>query len=965
MSFPVGSNEEERLAALQDLGIVGSAPDPVFDRITKLAMETFGVPIALITLLDREQQWFQSCAGLSLTTTPRSQAFCNYTVLSDDILVVEDALEDARFLNNPLVRGELGIRFYAGAPLALDAGRRLGALCLIGQIPRSMTSEERTRLSDLAAIVVSLLELHRSRNEVRIHRDALIASEERLRIAIETTGLKSWEYEGTEAPLEMSSECLAILGFAPHAHVGRRAIIRCIHQQDRHRLLSEVSWAGAVVGRSLNLDIRIIRASDREERWLSIRGRCFERRHARRLLGTLNDITDLQVRAQQQQGLALLGQIALREGNLDELFRASCDVLVRTLGADHACIAVGTANPTGHTLTIVAGAGKSFFETPEAPTDLKNSLLRRAFVATSPVSIVDASLEDDGWRDEIGERFGLRSAMAVGIGEPTRRAGAIAVGCTASRRFTLAETSFLEATAFVVAAASERRHSVATLRLRDRALDAVEQGIVICDATSPELPLVYMNPAAERQTGYTASEHIALGSSFLLRGEQAGDLSERASRQLAELGQFHGRIDCRHRDGRPYKNEVSVSSVRDEAGNATHYVAVHTDVTQRLKLEDEVRQAQKMEAVGKLTGGVAHDFNNLLTVILGNAEIIAERTSDPELLPLAEVVVQAAERGADTVQRLLAFGRRQDLQPESLNVNAVLSSLTNLLDNSVGEEITLRTRIAPGRLPTFVDRSQLETSILNLVINARDAMPRGGAVTVRSRAVEFTEEEVPPGLTPGPYVSLDVTDTGCGIEPDILDRVFEPFFTTKDVGKGTGLGLSMVYGFVQQSGGLARICSKIGYGTTVEILLPRTTSSHELQEPPSAKGPMIGRERVLVVEDQKDVREFVTSQLVSLGYLVSAVPDGPAALAELQTSSDVELLFTDVIMSGGLDGMQLAEEAIRLKPQLKILFTSGYTDLAAARSERFLDGSAPLLKKPYRRSELASAVRAALSSSAA
>ena len=406
MSYPVGSNEAERLASLDELGIVGSTPDPTFHRITKLTAEMFRVSTAIITFVGKDE-CFKTCEGLSGGTTPRSQAFCNHTILSDEILVVEDATADERFRDNPLVVGEPGIRFYAGVPLALDAGRRLGALCLIDTVPRSMSAEDRTRLCEMADIVVAVLQLHRSRNEAKVHRDALAASEERLRIAVETTGLGSWEYEGTKAPLEMSSESLTILGFPPGARVDWRALLRCVHHQDRHRLLSEIGWAGAAPGRSLHLDLRVIRATDREERWLSVRGRCFERRRGLRLLGTLNDITELQVRAQQQQGLALLGQIALREGNLDELLRACCDVLVRTLGADCACVATAASKPAGKRLTVVAGAGRLYPEVGGALVDMEASLLHRAFGATRPVAVVDATMIDEEWRAEVGVPFGL------------------------------------------------------------------------------------------------------------------------------------------------------------------------------------------------------------------------------------------------------------------------------------------------------------------------------------------------------------------------------------------------------------------------------------------------------------------------------------------------------------------------------------------------------------------------------
>ena len=959
--YPIGPNESVRLAALEKLAILDAPPDPAYDRICQLAGDIFNVPVAIVSMVGQDEQVFRGCLGFDAKGTPRSEAFCNYTILSDDILVVEDATRDERFAANPLVVGPPGIRFYAGAPLALDPDLRLGTLCLIDFQPRSFSDDEVRRLRELAAIVRSQLELHRSRKESDAHRDALRASEARLRLAVETTGLGSWEYHAARGELRLSPECVSILQPQGQSQDDLRAFLDCVRPRDRMGLKRQLSRFKTGKVRSLVRDVRIIGGRDREERWIAVRGRDTETEEGRIVVGTIHDVTDLRVRAQQQQGLALLGQLALSEVSLEDLIQACADLVVRTLNVEHATVALAE-EPGAQRLVLACGAGPTFDPAKLGSIDMNHSLLRRAFQAPGPLALADLGRELPGWRREVGGVLGISSGMAVGIGEHSRRYGAIGCGSAVERRFTQTETSFLESVAFVLAAVLHRREVVTQLRQRDRALEAVEQGIVICNAREPSWPLIYVNPAVERETGLTLEALNELGCSILLDAEP-GDLKDRIRQDIAERGHFSGRVNCLHRDGRRSQKNLSVSCVRDEEGAVTQYVAMHTDLTVLLRLEGEVRQAQKMEAIGKLTGGVAHDINNLLTVILGNAELISEMSVQPKMRALADTVVQAAERGADTVQQLLAYGRRQDLVPEDLNVNEVLQSVTNLLKSSIGEEIFLRTRLSDDELGSRIDKSQFETAILNLVVNARDAMDRGGVVTIQTRACDLKGKDVPAGLAPGSYVSVSVSDTGCGIAPDALERVFEPFFTTKEVGKGTGLGLSMVYGFAQQSGGHARVASEVGKGTTVELLLPRIAAAHQVAAGTPTSAPARGRERILLVEDQDDVRNFVTAQLTSLGYDVSSVPDGMSALERIAEGPDVELLFTDIVMPGGLDGVQLAQRATRLKPNLRVLFTSGYSDLAIERNARFLDADTPLLKKPYRRSELSEALRAALTPS--
>ncbi|MEY4879034.1 MAG: hypothetical protein RJB62_503, partial [Pseudomonadota bacterium] len=381
--------------------------------------------------------------------------------------------------------------------------------------------------------------------------------------------------------------------------------------------------------------------------------------------------------------------------------------------------------------------------------------------------------------------------------------------------------------------------------------------------------------------------------------------------------------------------------------------------------EAQLRQSQRLDAIGQLTGGVAHDFNNLLTVILGNAETLADKLHGNEKLhALADMTRMAAERGAALTNRLLAFARRQALDPKATNVNKLLSEMDPLLRRTLGEHIEIETVRGGGLWNALIDAPQLESALLNLCINARDAMVKGGRLTIETGNVhldgDYASQHSEVGS--GQYVMIAVSDTGTGMTSDILARAFDPFFTTKDVGKGSGLGLSMVYGFAKQSRGHVKIYSEFGHGTTVKLYLPRAPGDHEESFPTSSSELPRGQERIFLVEDDELVRMHVTRQLESLGYHVTSAHNGAEALEALEAlkrNGDYDLLFTDVVMPGGVNGRQLAVAVAELYPNLPVLFTSGYTENAIVHHGR-LDPGVHLLNKPYRLQDLAAKIRLAL-----
>jgi two-component system, cell cycle sensor histidine kinase and response regulator CckA len=513
----------------------------------------------------------------------------------------------------------------------------------------------------------------------------------------------------------------------------------------------------------------------------------------------------------------------------------------------------------------------------------------------------------------------------------------------------------VQAITFVLASALDQHTTEETLRLRDRALGAINQGILITDSGQTGDPIIYVNPAFERITGYCAEEVVGRDFRFLQGQNSDRQMARDMRSAMEEHRNFSGMILNYRKDGSEFWNEITLAPVADDRREVTHFVGTHADVTKRVELEAQLRQAQKMEAVGQLTGGIAHDFNNLLTVIIGNAEGLTQELAQHSVLKnTAELVLAAAERGAELTQRLLTFGRRQTLRPEPIDLNGAVRSMLDLLRRTIGEQIALTVNLANELPSAFVDRSLLETALLNLVINARDAMPRGGTLSISTRAVKFARQAAV-GLEPGHYSEIAVTDTGFGMSTDVKQRAFEPFFTTKPVGKGSGLGLAMVYGFAKQSGGHVLIESEPGRGTSIRVALPQAASTTSpVAGPEAAAAAPIGRgEKVLIVEDEPAVRSWVATTIAGLGYTPLEVADGRAALRILEADQGVAVLFTDVMLPGGMTGLELADAARRLRPDLRVLFTSGYSEDLNARSAA-ASSDLPILAKPYRKHALAS-----------
>jgi PAS domain S-box-containing protein len=470
-----------------------------------------------------------------------------------------------------------------------------------------------------------------------------------------------------------------------------------------------------------------------------------------------------------------------------------------------------------------------------------------------------------------------------------------------------------------------------------------------------------VNSAGEALLGRDRSEIVGRTESELFPPEEAAAVVE-GNRSVAASGQPRIFTDRKLTTPAGVRTvETRMVPIANGGGQTALVLAIVRDVSEAKGREEQLRQLQRMDAIGRLTGGVAHDFNNLLAIIHGNSELARARLEDgTEMAEMIDDVIGAAGRGAELVKRLLAFARMQHLEPDSVDLNARLPDVIALLQRALGENVHVQVKMADGLWPALVDPTQADDALLNLAINARDAMPNGGTLSIETQNVHLDEDYAAHHVevTAGDYVMLAVSDTGTGMPPEVIARAFDPFFTTKEEGQGTGLGLSQVFGWIKQSGGHIKIYSEVGHGTTIKLYLPRAGTEGVRPLPSGEAHAPGGDETILVVEDNPNVRKTVIRQLHDLGYGTVEAASGPDALKLVETGIRFDLLLTDVIMPGGMTGYDLADRLRAERPELRILFTSGYTELA--RSGDHPAHHHPLLSKPYRKQDLGRAVRSAL-----
>ncbi|MBI1865278.1 MAG: PAS domain S-box protein [Nitrospirae bacterium] len=499
---------------------------------------------------------------------------------------------------------------------------------------------------------------------------------------------------------------------------------------------------------------------------------------------------------------------------------------------------------------------------------------------------------------------------------------------------------------------------------RDVMIAVVEQAVEPIIITNPDAAIVYVNRAFEKQTGYTREEVLGKRPSILQSGRHDRAFYERMWGTLLKGEAWTGVLVNRRKDGTLYQEETVISPIRDADGRIANYVAIKLDVTRERELEAQLRQSQKMEAVGRLAGGVAHDFNNMLTVITGYSEFLLKRLSESDpIRSEISAIRQAGERAAGLTRQLLAFSRRQVLAPQVLSLNKVVSEMEKMLGRLIGEDVEIIMVLGRGLSNVKADPGQIEQVVMNLAVNARDAMPEGGKLTIETADVDLSEAYVREhvGVVPGRHVMLSVSDTGHGMDDETRSHIFEPFFTTKEVGKGTGLGLATVYGIVKQSGGHVSVYSEPGRGTAFKIYLPRAEEEATPGQEVVPSEELRGTETVLLVEDEEGVRDLASRVLRENGYTVFEAENGQTALDVLDRhEGPVDLVLTDVVMPG-MNGFELTKRASVLRPGSDVLYMSGYTEEMIG-ERGLLEADIPFLPKPFTPEALLRKVREVLAS---
>jgi PAS domain S-box-containing protein len=505
----------------------------------------------------------------------------------------------------------------------------------------------------------------------------------------------------------------------------------------------------------------------------------------------------------------------------------------------------------------------------------------------------------------------------------------------------------------------ERQRAEERVRVQSSALEAVANGIILTDAAGK---ILFGNRAFCAMTGYALEEILGKTPGFLNSGKHDADFFRALWNTILTGRVWQGELINRRKDGTLYNEEMTITPIQRRNGEISHFIAVKQDITKQKQRKEQLHQARKMEAIGQLAGGIAHDFNNLLTVIHGNVQLVLmdESQLKEENRQCLKQVTDATERAADLTRQLLAFGRKQVVQFQPLNLNHVISNFTKMLTRVIGEHIALQCCCAEDLPSVNADVGMIEQILLNLIVNARDAMPQGGSIVITTEAVSIdaSHAETHPEAQTGEFVCIAVGDTGTGIYPEYLPRIFEPFFTTKEAGKGSGFGLATVYGIVKQHRGWIEVFSQVGNGTTFKIFLPATASGVAIKSTPQTKAiPAGGHEKILLVEDDADVRTVTRGVLEGSGYQIWEASNGSEALNVWKTNaSQIDLLLTDIILPGGLNGWELAERLSGERPGLKVILMSGYNaDLAG-----IIQPHSHVLPKPFSLESLTETVRSCL-----
>jgi PAS domain S-box-containing protein len=989
MNAPLHVNEAARLDALSQYKILDTAPEQAFDDLARLAAQICQTSIGLISLVDADRLWFKSRIGWEATEIPRDAGFCSDAILQSGIFTVRDALADQRFATKPTVVSAPAVRFYAGAPLVTAEGYRLGTLCVLDDKPRKLNAKQESVLGTLARQVMTQLELRRSsiylaRVNEELGREISVRQHAEERIAFQASLLDQVHNAVVAAGLDgkiiyWNRSAQSLYRWTANEVIGKSIFEVTVPQDSRGlardmfaEMMKKGFWEGEFTVRRKDkstFPVHLVNTviTDSEG-------------HASGFVGISVDITERK-RAEealhQKTSLMRLLQLVAVAANEATTIEEALQVSI-----DHVCDYTGW--PVGHAYRLaehapgqLASTGiwhladRRQFETFRKVTERaaftsKVGLPGRVLLTGKPAWITDVTRDSNFARVKLAKDIGVKAGFAFPV--------LVGVEVVAVLEFFSDEARepnepLLEVMAHIgtqLGRVVERERAREALRQREEHFRSlIENASDIITILDRHGRIRYESPSVMRLLGYRPEELIGKNIFDFVREDDLPKVVPAFTEELRNSDtsrsvEFH----FRHKDESWCVLEAICKVLVDDSG-VSGVVINSRDISERRQLEEQLRQSQKMEAVGRLAGGVAHDFNNLLTAISGYSELMLRRLrqGDP-LRHNAEEINKAGSRAASLTSQLLAFSRKQVLQPKVLDLNTVVADMDKMLRRLIGEHIELVTILEPRLWSIKADPGQLQQVILNLAVNARDAMPEVGRLTIETSNIELDDENARwhVGVKPGCYVMLAVNDTGCGMDAQTRERVFEPFFTTKEVGKGTGLGLSTVYGIVKQSGGSIWVYSEPEKGTTFKIYLPcieKRTADAILQAGACEEMPH-GMETVLLVEDEPLVRRLAARVLRDQGYTVLEASNGEDALrlAHEHAADEIHLLLTDVVMPR-MSGREVAEHLVKVRPRMIVLYTSGYTEDAIVHHGVMDDGVA-FLQKPFKPDDLARKVRQVL-----
>ena len=922
-----------RLAALHNTGLLDTPEDERFDGFTRLAAQILGVPSVVISLVDAERQYFKSVASsigaLRHGWNPLNATFCQDVVSRAEAFVVADTEKE------PLVAGrQIRARAYLGVPLVNDDMQVLGTLCAMDYQPRPWSARDTDTLKALGSAVMS--EIQRRVAERAAH-------DTQLRLVAERTLAHSVQQQMPVGVVvaEVPSGRLVSVN-AQMTEIFRTSFMPAADLYSYHEWVGFHSNGTPYTAMEWPL-ARTVSARE------SVRGE--EIRIQR------GDGTDGFVRMSSAPVIDATGNLV-----------AAVAIVVDVTDQRKAERAVKS---TDERLRFVARATTDVIWDWDIKTNalVWNDSVETVFGHKQHRIYPEIQWWYDHLHPEDRDRViaGVQTVLGDGSTnwsdqyryqrEDGTYANVVDRGYIA-RDHTGAALRMIGAMTDV----TERTRSEAAIRFQAQLLNAVQQAVV---ATDPAGVVIFWNKFAENLYGWSAQEAVGGTIEELTPSPFLRDHSEEIVVRGAAGESWTGEFLVQGKTGKAFPALLTTSPVLDEKGRVLGFVRVSIDLTERRNLEEQFRQSQKMDAVGRLAGGIAHDFNNLLTVIRLNTEIILDSfdATDPRSEDVKQIK-SAAERASSLTRQLLAFSRKQILQPRVLDMNTVVGTVEPMLRRLIGEDITITSQCG-ARGYVVADPGQLEQILVNLVVNARDAMPQGGRIGIETKNVEldehYTSEHAP--VIAGRYVMLAVTDTGVGMNADTKEHAFDPFFTTKDPGKGTGLGLATVYGIVKQSGGYVWIYSEPAHGTALKLYFPEVSAAAAFgagpEYQPSMKTPKRGSETILLVEDEEAVRGLACRILERQGYRVIPAEHGREAM-EIATkeSGQIDLVLTDVVMPG-MNGRGLVERLAGIRPAIKSLYMSGYTDDDIIR-RGFIEPSKSFLQKPFTSEALLQTVRKVL-----